>query len=147
MATPVTGTLFWRLGVLGVRQIFDLPGAVRLDWFTPRTPRRQEEESIKFLGGDPFHAIVISDMMPQLFRSHRSGEMIALHKPAAKTPQNFDLSGCFNAFDNAFKLQRTTQRDDRRDDLRTIAAAFDINHKTAINLDLVDWQLVNIAQA
>ena len=73
--------------------------------------------------------------------------MIALHKPTAKTPQNFDLSRRFNAFYNTFKLQRTAKRNDRRDDFGAITATFDIDHKTAINLDFVNWQLVNIAQA
>src|SRR3954462_15040764 len=90
---------------------------------------------------------MIGDKALDLALRHRLRKEVSLHCRATEKANDVDLLCGFHAFDHAIEFQVTTQVDHRLDDVAGGLLRRDIADETAVDLDLVERQLMDVAQA
>ena len=78
---------------------------------------------------------------------HVLAEIVALHHRAAERAQDLRLLSGFHALDDARQLQVPAEIDDGLDDVAAGRLRLDILDEAAVDLDLVQRQTMDVAQA
>src|SRR6185295_11224329 len=92
------------------------------------------------------HAVVGDEGLDLALR-HRLRKEIALHRRATETIDDLGLLRRFHTFHHAIEFQVAAQVDHRLDDVAGVLLRRDIANEAPVDLDLVQRQLMDIAQA